>query len=68
MDVSILMHLIVEIHHQCFSMNYHVKSIKFNETIHLKWSLDILKPKFGMLDWNCTKIECKSCKKKTLII
>ncbi len=43
-------------HHQCFSINFHLKLGMFNETIHPKWSFAFLELKFGMLDWDSIKI------------
>jgi len=41
-----------------FLINYLVKPWILNEAIHQKWSFGSWKLKFGMLDWDCVRIEC----------
>jgi hypothetical protein len=52
---------IFKIHHQHFLINFYIKQRKSNEKIHYKWSFWFGRVKFGMIDGNYTRIQCRLC-------
>jgi len=67
MDVSyILLQLNDKNSSSMFFNELHVKSLKFNKTIHQEWSFGFLKSKFGICDQNCLRSECKLWKTKNV--